>query len=145
MQTLPSLPIPVTTAFGLGVEALKLTLDATGRGVPHGQTVTYPTPVASVAVRFSTTPVASAGTPPRPATSSSSVEPAVRMPIPANLLSTVGAPARVSRMRTGDNGVIAAGTWTGTDTSVLLGSASTVSIWLPLGTVVGTTMSMFAV
>ena len=65
--------------------------------------------------------------------------------MPPNWPSTVGAPARVSRMRCGASGVMAAGTSTGIDTSVFDGSASKVSIWLPLGTVVGTTRSTLAV
>src|SRR3954452_7069902 len=59
--------------------------------------------VPAVAVTFKTTAPASAGTPPRPATSSLSVEPAATGPAPSDLASTVVSPGRVSSRRAGVN------------------------------------------
>ena len=57
----------------------------------------------SVAVTFNTTADASAGTPPRPATTNSVTTPLARTPTPADSPSTVAMPARVSSRRAGDN------------------------------------------
>ena len=54
-----------STELGATKPVTKLTLEATGRSLAQSQTVTYPVPAASVAVTFSDTAAASAGTPPR--------------------------------------------------------------------------------
>ena len=61
---------------------------------------------ARAAAMFKNTESAPAGTPPRPETSSVSVSPARRTPIPSNKSSAVpsGVPTRVSRIRIGGNG-----------------------------------------
>jgi hypothetical protein len=54
-----------------------LTFEVLGKdGSPHGNTVTYPSPVASIAVTFRTTAVAELGTPAKPAMTTELYEPA---------------------------------------------------------------------
>src|SRR4051794_40181934 len=100
-QTVPPTPTRPTTPLATVTPAPKLTLDASGRGLPQGYTVTYPAPSASVTVTFNTTDGASRATPPRPATESSVTEPAERTPRFTNLPSTVAPSARESSRRDG--------------------------------------------
>ena len=66
---------------------------------PHGETVTNPAPAGLATVTFNATAVASAATPPRPATVNAKVEPVGPIPPPSNRPSTVSNPARVSANR----------------------------------------------
>ena len=61
MHTAPSGPIGATTPLATTDPATKLTFDATGCGVPHGQTVMYPAPDGWTAVTLIATAVAPAG------------------------------------------------------------------------------------
>src|SRR6188472_3028825 len=62
MHTEPSVPIGAVTLFGTNTPAaVKLTLDANGCGVPHGQTVAKPGPLGWTMVTLSATADASAG------------------------------------------------------------------------------------
>ena len=79
-QTLPLAPILVITAFGTVCPATKLRLDASGRDVPHGYTVTNPEAAGSVTVMFNDAAVALGATPPRPATVNSTVVPPLTIP-----------------------------------------------------------------
>ena len=68
-----------------------LTFDVFGNASPHGKTVTYPSPPASIAVTFSTTAVAVLGTPASPAITTGLYEPAVGFAV-----------SRVSKTRSGE-------------------------------------------
>src|SRR5215210_3731941 len=78
-------------------------LDAFGRELPHGKTVTNPGCVEPVTARFNTTATEPAGTPTRPTTDSSVTVPAPRTPIALNCPSAVDNPSRVSNTRPGTN------------------------------------------
>src|SRR5215831_6406527 len=104
-HTSPPAPILTITLFGTFCPAAKFRFDANGRGSPHGHTVTNPAPPGSVTVTFSTAAAASTGTPARPATDNSVVEPAGRTPNPAPAPSTVTLPGRLSNNRAGLIGV----------------------------------------
>ena len=91
MHTAPPAPTFVVTAFATVEPGAKFTFDVFGRGVPHGYTVTNPPARLPVDVTFNVTAVASAGTPPRFATTNDVVTPALRMPSSANCPSTVAA------------------------------------------------------
>ena len=67
-HTCPFVPSRARTAFGIVCPATTFRLEASGRGNPQGNTVTKPGPLASVAVTFSTTALASAGIPALPPT-----------------------------------------------------------------------------
>jgi hypothetical protein len=62
--------------FAVGGPAEKFRFDAVGLDSPHGYTVTNPRPADRAAVTFNTAASASAGTPARPPTCNSYVEPA---------------------------------------------------------------------
>jgi hypothetical protein len=69
-----------------------LTFEVLGKdGSPHGNTVTYPSPSASIAVTFKTTAVAELGTPASPAITTGLYEPAVGFAV-----------SRVSKTRRGE-------------------------------------------
>ena len=68
-----------------------LTFDVFGNDSPHGNTVTYPSPVASIAVTFRTTAVAELGTPANPAMTTGLYEPAPGLSV-----------VRVSNTRSGE-------------------------------------------
>src|SRR5436190_979731 len=71
MHTRPPVPNFATTTFATVCPATKFTFDASGRGAPHGNTVTYPDPTGFVTVTFTATATASPGTPPTPPTCNS--------------------------------------------------------------------------
>ena len=104
-QILPLTPILAIAPLGIVEPATKLRVDAVGRGLPHGNTVTYPAPWASVTVTFSAAAAASAGTPALPVTCISVTEPAAANPAPSPPPSTVDAlgSVRVSNNRAGTN------------------------------------------
>ena len=92
------------TALGTTCPVLKLRFDAFGIGVPHGHTVTNPPAGPPIAVTFSETAAPLIGTPPRPATSSSSTDPLDRRPMAWNRPSIVGDDGiRESNNRAGTN------------------------------------------
>ena len=79
-HTLPSGPIRVSTLLATVWPAAKLRFDASGRGEPHGFTVTKPAVADPVAVMFNTASDDSIGVPPRLFTISSVTELVVRCP-----------------------------------------------------------------
>jgi hypothetical protein len=74
--TFPPVPTGITTRLAIVCPARKFRDDASGGVAPVGNTVSHPGEVGSVTVMFITTAVASAGTPPRPATCTSTTPPA---------------------------------------------------------------------
>ena len=72
----PPPPTPTTTAFGTVCPGTKFKLDARGRSVPAGHTVTKPDAVGSVTVTFNATaPSTVSGRFPRPCTTRSRCSP----------------------------------------------------------------------
>ena len=78
MHTRPPAPTFAATRFGVA-KALRLRLDASGRGDPQGYTVTNPAESLSAAVTLSNTAPASTGTlvAPAPVTLNSMVWPVI--------------------------------------------------------------------
>src|SRR5438105_2931925 len=93
MHTCPPEPNMTTTTFTTDCPATSVRFDASGRGAPHGNTVTYPDPTGFVTVTFTATAAASpriSPTPP-PGQASSALFP----------YTTLFRSVRVSRMRVG--------------------------------------------
>ena len=100
--TWPLAPTFTTARLAAVSPVTRLRLDAVGAVSPEGNTVRYVGAVGPAPVTFSTTaatPVS--GTPPRPSTVTAALVPAVTLPAPANRLSTVSNPVRVSSNRAG--------------------------------------------
>src|SRR6056297_1949078 len=104
-HTVPDGDSFATNSLAMLSPGWKLMLDVDGF-VPHGNTVAYPFVTAPVMVRFTTTASASTGTPPRPATGTSTIPPDGTGPAPVNRPSADTNPARVSANRTGVNGTM---------------------------------------
>src|SRR5687768_11796393 len=100
MQILPPLPTFAVTAFEIVCPAEKLRLEAFGRGEPQGNSVTNPGAPEPVTATLRTT-ASTEPTPALPATTTSVIVSACRIPIPLNWPSTVLSPPRVSRTRPG--------------------------------------------
>ena len=102
MLTRPSAPTGTITRFGIVWPARStFRLEANGRAVAPGNTVTKPGSRASVAVTLTTTAdTPEAGTPPRPSTGTPTVAPA-RAGFPAG---HPPVPSRVSSNRAGVSG-----------------------------------------
>src|SRR6056297_3030538 len=88
--------------------------EATGRGAPQGKTVRNPRADGRTAVTLNIAALASASTPPRPATRTSTVRPAATLPTPANNPSTVDSPKRESINRTGPTAANPGSPWDAT-------------------------------
>src|SRR6267378_7646266 len=87
MLTLPPVPIPTITRFGIVSLALKFKVEAFGVVTPVGNTVRKPAELGLVAVTFKTTAATPVdGTPPRPVTCRSSVWPAASFAIGPGLV-----------------------------------------------------------
>ena len=81
IDTIPASPTLVITMFGPVWPAAKFRFDAVGRSSPDGHTVRNDAFDASVTVTFKTTaPTLRSGTPPRPATTRSSVSSVRNLP-----------------------------------------------------------------
>src|SRR5690606_27745162 len=101
---------------------------------PHAYTVAYPRSAEPVNVTFTTTASASTGTPNRPATGTSTIEPPATRPVPTNRPSDAVNPTRVSANRTGIIGVksdsVGTSGGSGSTTGTTL-QERTVDVWLP--------------
>src|SRR5687768_11856324 len=94
MSICPPAPTLATTALAMVSPGAKLMLDASGRVVPEGNTVSHPPAEGSVMVTFSRTAVTPVpGTPPGPVTTSDSVP-----------FGPTALPERVSATRAGTSG-----------------------------------------
>ncbi len=95
----PPFPTVATTKFGIVKPGVKFRFDAVGKPPPVGYAVMNPAADGPVTVTFSTTaPTPDAGTPPCPATSSTTVPDGATAPTGAPV------PTRVSNNRAGTNG-----------------------------------------
>src|SRR5882672_2465585 len=100
MLTLPPVPTPTITRFGIVSLALKFRVEAFGSATPDGNTVRNPAELGLVAVTFRTTAATPVdGTPPRPVTCRSSVWPGLSLAMGPGLVD------RVSSNRAGTSGL----------------------------------------